>query len=132
MKTAFSHEQEYVPTYKENQSLPETERLKYSITPMELGDFYDLFETVIAMGIAKDGKIDTDKLDPKVRRQFFMAATKYVPQYVKSIGAPLLDAKGGEISVATVANSGVFMPLAQELLWTLLALSSPSEADVKN
>jgi hypothetical protein len=141
MKTKFSRDLELTPEFNGNKALPAEEQLKYRLTPMELGDFYDVLDklTMVAGAKAPDGtvdteklKIDTEKFDSNSQKQFMMVCQGFLPRYATSIGAPLLAADDTPITIEEIAKYAPFVSLTAEIVTSLLSISTPTEVELGN
>lgn len=122
MKIEFSREVTYIPEFNGNKELPEGEQLSVKIKVMTLSDLLDLMDVLKSSGFQKG---DVKDLNPGQMKAIVTQAGKYIPKYCT------LDHAEG-FSVEDLAQFAVFMPLATELLFTLLNVSSPNAADAKN
>lgn len=122
MKIEFSREVKYVPDFNKNKELPENEQLIVNIKVMSLGDLLDLMDVLKQANFEKG---DVKDLTPGQMKTIVTQAGKYIPKYCK-----LEHAEG--FSVEDLAQFAVFMPLATEVLFTLLNSSSPNADDAKN
>ena len=134
MKVKFSRSSVFVPLFNGNRDLPEDEQLKYEISPMDNGDFYDMQDNITQIGLkpGADGKVDTADLNRQEQKKFVTCGKVYLPHYIKSVGSPLLDADGNTISIEDISKLSAFLSLSNELLWELFALSIPTEIEAKN
>lgn len=122
MKIEFSREVNYVPEFNGNKELSESEQLVVHIKVMKLADLLDLMDVLKQ---AKFEKGDVKDLTPGQMKAIVTQAGKYIPLY-----CTLEHAEG--FAVEDLAQFAVFMPLATEVLFTLLNVSSPNVADAKN
>lgn len=122
MKVAFSRQTEFLPAFNKNKELAEPEQLKVTMKPMTLFDLLDLTDVLKSVGFEKGEVTD---LTVAQMKSIVAEGGKYLPKY-----CTLVNAEGFEM--ADVVAYATFLPLASELLFTLLNKSSPGEADVKN
>lgn len=122
MKIEFSREVKYVPDFNGNKELPEGDQLVVNISIMSLVDLLDLMDVLKQ---AKFEKGDVKDLTPGQMKTIVTQAGKYIPKYCK------LEHNDG-FSVDDLAQFAIFMPLATEVLFTLLNVSSPNVTDAKN
>lgn len=122
MKIEFSREITYTPTFHGNKELPENEQLLVHLKVMSLGDMLDLMDVLKQAGFEKG---DIKDMGPGQMKTVVTQAGKYIPKYCK------LEHNDG-FGIDDIAQFAVFMPLATEILFTLLNASSPSADDTKN
>jgi hypothetical protein len=133
MRVQFSREKRVTADWNENQKLPEDERLAFFYKPLEYGEFDASVETIRRLGVLNsDGKITVPEGDAQV--ELFKLFRTLLPKNVRSAGAPLLAAPGDDkpITIDEIATQSPFVALATELLATLIAVSAPTEVDLKN
>lgn len=122
MKVAFSRESEYLPQFNDNLKLAEHDQLKVTMKVMTLLDLLDLTDVLKSVGFEKGEVTD---LTVKQMKSIVAEGGKYLPKY-----CALVNAEGFDMN--DVIAFAHFLPLASELLFTLLNKASPNEADVKN
>lgn len=122
MKVAFSRQNDYLPAFNNNKELPPEEQLKVTMKVMILLDLLDLTDVLKSVGFEKG---DVKDLTIEQMKALVKEGGKYIPKY-----CVLLNADG--FNLEDVVTYSTFLPLASELLFTLLNNSSPSAADVKN
>lgn len=134
MKLALSRAKEFVPDWNGNLQLPADQQLKYLLTPVDNGDFYDLQDCIGRLGLkaTTDGKVDSTNLDVKAQREFLTGAGTYLTRYVKSTGAPLLDQNDKEITIEDIGKYAALIGLANEILMEIIKNGVPQAADSKN
>lgn len=135
MRARFSREKRVVADWSDNKKLPEEEQLAYSYKPLEYEEFNSSVETIRRLGVLQaDGKIIVP--EDGAQEDLFELFKRLLPKNVRSVGAPLLpnenDATQEPITLEEIATNSPFVALATELLATLIAVSAPTEADVKN
>lgn len=124
MKVNFTTTAEFVPEFNGNRELPEAEQIKMKLTSLEMGENLHLVATLQAA----TGKTQVEKGDLDVDRQLALikACGTYIPGHVSEI-------TGNEnFTVADIVKWMPFAPLAAEILFQLVEISSPNEVDVKN
>ena len=122
MKFEFSHEITFIPDFNKNKELPEAEQITVKIKPLILFDLLDLTDVLKQAGFEKG---DSKDVSQEQMRAIVGQGGKYVPKYCSLIGAEGFD-------LNDVVNYAHFLPLATEILFTLITNSSPTVADVKN
>jgi len=133
MRLKFSRDKRVTADWNDNKKLPEDEQLAFTYKPLEYEEFNAAVETIRSLGVLNtaEKKIEVKGGDTQ---ELFALFKTLLPKNVKSVGAPLLAAPGDDkpISMEEVASQSPFVVLATELLATLIAISAPTEADVKN
>lgn len=122
MKSNFSREQVYVPEFDKNKELPDDQQLKVKVGVMKMLDLLDLTDVLKSAGFEKG---DVKDLSVDQMKTIVREAGKYVPKYCTLVNAE-------DFSVDDTISYSQFLPLASELLFTLLNSSSPNAVDVKN
>ena len=67
-----------------------------------------------------------------VHKEFMEVCQGFMPKYVKSIGAKLLDANDAEITVEDIAKYAPMISLLSEFTAKLLEISTPTEVELGN
>lgn len=122
MKVQFSKETTYVPEFNKNRELSVEEQLSVKIKVMSLLDLLDLTDVLKSAGFEKGELKD---MSVEQMKTIVKEGGKYIGKYCTLAGNDGFD-------ISDVTGYAAFMPLATELLFTLLNTSSPSPADVKN
>ena len=134
MRTTFSRARRVTADWNSNKELPEEKQLAFSYTPLEYGEFNAATETIRRLGVNIGGEIKVP--EGEAQTELFELFKKLLPKNVKSVGAPLLpnesDTEQKPISIEEIATQSPFVVLAVELLATLIAISAPTETDLKN
>lgn len=135
MRARFSREKRIVADWSDNKKLPEEEQLAFSYKPLEYEEFNASVETIRRLGVLQgDGKIVVP--EDGAQEDLFNLFKTLLPKNVRSTGAPLLpnenDTDQKPVTMEEIATSSPFVALATELLATLIAVSAPTEADIKN
>lgn len=135
MRVAFSRAKEVTPEWQENKKLPEDQQLRFSYKPLDYADFTDAAEMFARLVRQQSGDTTVDP-DTEVGRELFGLYKRLLPAHVTSVGAPLLpnenDKEQKPVTVEEIATLQPFALLATELLATLISISAPTEADIKN
>ena len=139
MRVQFSRARVVTPDWNGNKEQAEQEQLRFEYTPLEYGQWQDAVETLQRLGVmnAITGKpVEITDEQKKEQQELFDLYKRLLPVHVKSVGAPLLpnanDAKQEPITITEIATLMPFVTLATELLATLIAISTPTERDLKN
>lgn len=123
MKVQFSKEVRFVPTWRDNDKLPANEQLMVWLEPMKMGVLLDVLDTLKQVGFERG---ESTSLSPEQMRGVVQAAGKYIPVSVKKIeGADGFD-------INDIVQYAEFFGLAVEMVFELVRISSPSQADAKN
>lgn len=136
MRTTFSRQRRVTADWNGNKNLPEEQQLAFAYTPLEYGEFNDAVEIIRRLGVFKaaGGEQTVELPEGDLQDELFDLFKRLLPKNVKSVGGPLLALPGDDkpITVEEIASQAPFVVLATELLATLIAVSAPTEADVKN
>lgn len=127
MQFNFSKTANFYPAFNGNKALPAEEQIVCTLKPLPLTELLNLIDAIKSQGL--DGKIDTEanveRLKPIIKSYGHL-----LPQYVKIERLKAQD--GAEITVQDVVDYAHFVPLASEILFQLITISSLQEADTKN
>jgi len=129
MKIDFSLSVPYVPEWRGNKTLPETEQIKCSLTVLDMGSLMSLVDAFTEIGIT--GEVDTDNVSGDKIKPVLEQFGSLLPEHVTAFDG-LFDAAGKAITVEDVVKYPRFLNLALELLMKLSEISSPSDDDVGN
>ena len=121
--TSFSKAKKYTPDFNGNKDLPEEKQLFAMLAPLTNAELFDVRDALQAAGFKE--KMDSTQLTGDQQRALVKNAGSYLPSHVT-----LTNNEGFDIN--DVVNYSDFLPLAIDLLFTLIAKSTPTEADVKN
>lgn len=141
MRTTFSRAKRIRPDFNDNKKLPEDEQLNFEYAPLEYGEWNAAVEIITRLGfvhaaVGGEKKIVIPEDSKADQEELFKLFRDLLPKHVKSVGAPLLpnvnDGKQEAITIDEIAHQAAFVLLATELLATLIAVSAPTEADLKN
>lgn len=122
MKAKFSKEVRFVPTWRDNTTLPESEQLVFTLKPLKIGELLDVLDVFKRADFEKG---DHTTLTPEQMRVIVSEAGTYLP-----VNANMAGAEGFDIN--DVIGYSEFFGLAAEVIFELVRLSSPSGTDVKN
>lgn len=122
MKVNFSRETVFIPEFNDNKLLPDEEQLKIKLKVMNLLDLLDLTDILKGVGFDKG---DIKDLTVEQMKTIVKEGAKYIPKYASLVGAD-------GFTLQDITDYAAFLPLATELLFTLLNNASPNAADAKN
>lgn len=126
MKIKFSREITFTPTWRDNDKLPENERIVAKLTVMNVQDFIEAVEFIASakgIGVVSEANIVQTK-------GLLEAARNFLPKYVKL--SNFVDDENKEITVDMVVTNATLLNLTAELFMKLVEVSQPSDADLKN
>ena len=134
MRVGFSRARRIVADWNDNKKLPEDKQLAFLYTPLEYGEFTearDIMRRIMVSMKNEQGNIDSETEEGKA---LFDLLKRLLPAKVKSVGAPLLPDHGDDrpVTVEEIAVMQPFIYLAMEMLASLISVSAPTEADLKN
>lgn len=129
MKYKLSKEVDFAPEWNGNQDLPEEEQVKFNLKVLSMGDVLELMDTL--EDVADDsGNVDGETLNASTTKQLVERAVNLLPIYATMKG--LEGENGEEITVANITEFPQFIGLITEVLFQLIAISTPNEADSGN
>ncbi len=129
MKYKLSKEVEFTPVWNENKELPEEEQVKFTLKVLSMGDVLILMDT-LEDAADEDGNVDGDRLTAGTTTKLVNEATRLLPIYATMEG---LEGEDGEvIGVDTITLFPQFIGLITEVLFELISISTPNEADSGN
>lgn len=129
MKYQFSKEVNFTPEWNANLDLPEEERVAFVLKVPSMGDVLLLMDTLESAG-DKDGNVNEDSLDAGTIHRLVDEARRLLPLYAEMSG--LEGADDEVIDVDTICEYPQFIGLITEVLFKLIEISTPNEADTKN
>ena len=125
MKVNFTKTVKFIPTWNENDKLPESEQCTVLLNTMTFGDLMSALSSI------PRGQLNAD--DTKQREESALAINKTAVQYLpKYAHLTNLEDGDGVVTVETITSYAQYAPLCVEIFMKLLSISSPSEDDAKN
>lgn len=129
MKYKLSKEVNFTPEWNANLDLPEEERVAFVLKVLSMGDVLLLMDTLESAGDA-DGNVSSETLDVGTTTRLVNEARRLLPEYASMSG---LEGEADEvIDVDTICEYPQFIGLITEVLFKLIEISTPNEADSKN
>lgn len=129
MKYQLSKEVNFTPEWNANLELPEEERVAFVLKVLSMGDVLLLMDTLESAGDA-DGNVSSETLDVGTTTRLVKEASRLLPVYATMNG--LEGADDEAIGVDTICEYPQFIGLITEVLFKLIEISTPNEADTKN
>ena len=129
MKYKLSKQVDYSPEWNANKELPEDEQVKFVLKVLSMGDVLELMD-VLEDASDDEGNVDGDTLTASTTKQLVGEATRLLPIYATMENLEGED--GEEITVATITEYPQFIGLITEVLFELISISTPNEADSGN
>ena len=129
MKYQLSKEVKFTPEWNANLDLPEEERVGFVLKVLSMGDVLLLMDTLESAGDS-DGNVNSETLDVGTTTRLVMEARRLLPLYAEMTG--LEGADDEVIGVDTICEYPQFIGLITEVLFKLIEISTPNEADTKN
>ena len=133
MKVAFSRAVDYTPEWRGNRDLPEQERCKIILKPLEMADLVLLMDKLQE---ASGGTVDQESLTALAEattteqiRGLIDTCGELVPTHCEVIN---LEDASGNISAEDIVRFPFYMELTAELLSELANISMPNEEEEKN
>jgi hypothetical protein len=123
MKYAFSRSVKFVPTWNENEKLPEKDQVSFMLKPLELEDLFLLMDATQSGDGSQAGNLQRVK-------GVVVNVGHLLPKYATMSG--LTDPDGSDITIADLVVYPTFLNLASEVLMKLANISMPSEATSGN
>ena len=130
MKYQFSKVVEFVPEWNDNHKLEKAEQVSMSLNVLSMGDVLLLMDTLEQDPSQKKGNVESENLDMSTTSALVEHAIVLLPKYVENFAN--LEGPDGPISTEEICKYPQFIGLIVEILFQLISISTPSEADTKN
>jgi hypothetical protein len=120
MKAGFSLTKRFVPKWHDNDKADAADQLVAVFSMPTISDVFTILDA-----LQSSGAKDSTKLDIQGATKIVQQAGNFLPQYVKLENAE-------DFSIEDVVKYPPYFPLANELLFALVAFAQPTDSDAKN